>query len=285
MILVRRERKPRIQGVKPTMQVRTGGRFDEHALGFPTFAAFVDAAVAAGVIAQRRDPAGRLLMPIGTSLTFSTRRPSIRQDLWKAFTDWSGRTYVWDRDTRSAREKPANDDGTAGERFVPIPLASEAEHLDWARQFVESKAGDRTADALLVVLSGEDARFEQFSTLIHSNPRLEGEWKGERRRLVADAIGAWAETPCLASIRMRRSRRHYRLATFSRCQTHQTRGPLLGSRKTGRRPDVRIGTSRTASAVVESRRNGAVELRVLRAQHELRNVHAGRATRGGGAAR
>lgn len=195
--LVRRERKPRIQGVKPTMQVRTGGRFDEHALGFPTFAAFVDAAVAAGVIAQRRDPGGRLLMPIGTSLTVSTGRPSIRQDLWKAFTDWSGRTYVWDRDTRSAHEKPANDDGTAAERFVPIPSASEAEHLDWARQFVERNAGDRTADALLVVLSGEDARFEQFSTLIHSNPRLEGEWKGERRRRVADAIRAWAEDAVL----------------------------------------------------------------------------------------
>src|SRR5947209_1903671 len=100
--LVRRERKPRIQGVKPGMQFRTGGRFDEHALGFPTFAAFVEAAVAAGVITQRREPGGRLLMPVGTSLAISTGRPSIRQGLWKAFTDWSGRTYVWDRDARTA---------------------------------------------------------------------------------------------------------------------------------------------------------------------------------------
>jgi hypothetical protein len=192
--LVRRERKPRIQGVKPGMQFRTGGRFDEHALGFPTFAAFVEAAVAAGVITQRREPGGRLLMPVGTSLAISTERPSIRQDLWKAFTDWSGRMYVWDRDARIAHEKTTTDDeGTADDRFVPIPSASEAEQLGWARQFVESNTGDRTADALATVLASGDARFEQFSTLIHSNPRLEGEWKGERRRRVAEAIRGWAE--------------------------------------------------------------------------------------------
>jgi hypothetical protein len=191
--LVRRERKPRIQGVKPGMQLRTGGKFDEHALGFPSFAAFVEAAVAAGVITQRREPGGRLLMPVGTSLAINTGRPSIRQDLWKAFTDWSGRTYVWDRDARTSYERTTDDTGAVdAERFAPIPAASETEHLGWARQFVESNAGDRTADALLTVLAGEDARFEQFSTLIHSNPRLEGEWKGERRRRVAEAIRAWA---------------------------------------------------------------------------------------------
>jgi hypothetical protein len=195
-----RDRKTLIQGVKPRLQVETGGKFDEQELGFESFGAFVQAAAAAGVIHVARVRHGfALSLPGSTPDAAQTQtRPRINHNLWRAFTDWShDRRYAWDPNRRVVVTFPVDEENEENatlipENLVPIPPASGEEQLEWVREFLEAQKGSRVADALLSMLDGDDA-FEQFSLLVRSEPRLDGEWRGQRRSRVADAIRSWAQ--------------------------------------------------------------------------------------------
>lgn len=188
-----RERKTLIQGVKPNLQVKTGGQFDERALGFEAFGDFVRAAAAAGVIRLTRERHGLALsVPASAGPGPSPIRSRIHHDLWRAFTDWSHeRRYAWNDERRAVESFPAQGGPPIPGHLVPIPHASEEEQLAWAREFLDRQKGSRVAAALRASLGGDGA-YGRFSLLIRSDARLEGEWHDERRSRIADAIRGWA---------------------------------------------------------------------------------------------
>jgi len=189
--LVNRGRQPLIQGVKPALQRRTGRAFDERALGFHSFREFVEAAAAEGFVSIRRTQHGPRIEPPTRLLASPTGRPRIRPDLWAAFTGWSGgRRWVWDPARTRAISAAPGDDIPGGIEITPSDAAT---HVQWAREFLGDNSDAKSAEGLLLVLNNSDAPYEQFSRLIRADSRLDGEWRGFRRRKVVDAIKKWAE--------------------------------------------------------------------------------------------
>lgn len=199
--LVQRDRKTLVQGVKPALQTHTGNTFDERSLGFDSFGAFIRAAVDRGVVRQRRVRGGWLVEPItGPTPTQGARSKGIRSDLWTAFTDWSGRkSYAWAIEDGRVEVTPAKGFGGSansvahGNGLVAIPAAAEADHVDWAKEFLGAHNQERrTVEALNDVLNSQALPYAKFALMIRSNPRLESEWKAERRERVEKAIREWA---------------------------------------------------------------------------------------------
>lgn len=187
-----RERKTLIQGVKPALQLASGGEFNEQALGFRTFREFVDAAESAGYVSKTRTMSGLSIEPGPGDLPSRSRLPRVRPDLWRAVLDWSAhKTHWWDPQRRHVVDL----DSTAA---VPADLVrleplSRDTHKAWALDFLSHHESSSIAPGLVAALQhSEEGGFEQFSRLIRADARLNGEWQGERRRRVADSIRAWA---------------------------------------------------------------------------------------------
>src|SRR5262249_10233255 len=121
--LVAEGRSTKSAGLKPRLQSKTNGAFDEHALGFPTFRAFLIDAEGAGVVRLHRvsGPDILVLPPEGVQ-PLSAEPSIIRNDVYVAFVEWrGGRTWVWDREAEKA--VPAENDVSSNglsSRFVAI---------------------------------------------------------------------------------------------------------------------------------------------------------------------
>lgn len=197
--------------LKPRLQRRSGGWFDEAKLGFPRFQLFLEAARDRGLIAYERTPGGDFLVstvrptatapaggdapsspPVHESSAAlrndpSKRMASVRQDLWKAFFDWRTRfNRYYDRDRDQAflttRTEPAS------ARYVPIqPIALE-QQLDWMREFAAGIDGPDRSD--LQAALATERPLASFASAIRHRP-VSADWHALRLERVIEAIESW----------------------------------------------------------------------------------------------
>lgn len=202
--------------LKPELQTRTANAFDEKQLGFMTFQQFLRAAADEGLVDLHAVPnapdvnvvpkgqAPQRPLEAGSSVP-SGHVPRIRQDLWKAFVDWSP-TYerFYDRAQDVAYRVPATESELEGgeikmlrrereknpERFVAIEPVSMETQLDWMRRFVADQRPE-VQIALLPALDGARP-LRDFSLTVRRTPEAAVGWQRARLQRVREAIEAWA---------------------------------------------------------------------------------------------
>jgi len=106
----------------------------------------------------------------------------IREDLWRAAMDYaSGRVYVWDSDSRLAREK------VAGDRFPSLPTVKATELSGWRADFVKDEAKSLSAADLVLA-----QRWQEQGLGTSYLPRtLQAKWNRELNIRVNARLGAF----------------------------------------------------------------------------------------------
>lgn len=179
-------------GVKPEMQRRSYGGFDEHRLGFATFRDFIRAAEQAGVVrVTHRGPGVTHLAPVDGPLAAPRSAPTsrrIRHDLWEAFFDWHHVPRYWDARDQRVVEEAAPSSGE--QRFFLITPISLHQQVDWMRAFANALE-DPLAETLRVILDTPRPA-QAFSALLRADRHVQVLWSQRRLELVAEHIGGWA---------------------------------------------------------------------------------------------
>lgn len=214
---ISRGRKALAAGLKPRLQTKSNGAFDEKILGYATFKQFLDAAEQHGYVALRLTPSDVevLASPIADETSASQTRPApgrgqqIRSDLWKAWIDWSedvARVYDRELDKTElfpAQESPAEPEqiatlraavATNPTRYVPIRPLSTDETLAAMRSFADGwPNGVERAELLqsLEAASPQEAAVA-FTRRVKHHPPAASHWHQTRMKQVADAIADWA---------------------------------------------------------------------------------------------
>lgn len=221
-------RLPLTTGVKPEMQHRSGGQFQEQTLGFATFGEFVQAAVQNGVVALLDHEKGRLLHVEGVVPRPRRRLPTappapakaaekqvreVRSDLWRAFIDWrSSLRRLWDKQAESAviflaesaggttSQDDAVREAVAAmpDRFVEITPIPQDTQLQWIRSFVHDLDDPKLRDSLLLLLGTTNRPFAAFGSMLRGMPAIQQAWQAHRRELVVQEISRWARDHGLA---------------------------------------------------------------------------------------
>lgn len=200
-------------GLKPELRVRSGGAFDEHALGYETFRGFISAAETAGLVdvhpALRGPdievvPTGRPSRVVdgGGSAAPASRR--VRHDLWKAWLDWApGYRRLYDRDADLAvrvaslpvaalsdehRALVEAADAADG-RVIEIAGISIEDQLGWMTEFAQT-AGPRGA-RLMAALQRERPA-QEFTNALRGWPDLAASWRDQLLKRVRAEIERWA---------------------------------------------------------------------------------------------
>jgi hypothetical protein len=216
-------------GIKPEMQRRSLGGFDERRLGFRNFSDFLRAAQRAGIIARVRAADGREVFgavgqrPSRTE-SFQSRgarslpqrpipstRPQgserrLRPDIWAAFVDWKenikrvydrerGRAYKFPVDPQPG-ERPEDAEVRAAAlanaaRFVPIEPIGMEQQREWMLAFIDSHSTHPLAVPLRNTMAHGDRPFQAFSRIVRTDPDLAREWNRTRLNRVAAVVTAW----------------------------------------------------------------------------------------------
>jgi len=199
--------------VKPDLLVETGYRFDEGALGFQSFRAFLVAAEQANRVILRPASTGPDLdVYLPGEQAPAAQRPAevrpvleIRPDLWKNFVEWTpGWIRVYDRQVDSAvrfPEKEVSGDDPAylrlreqyrsqPDRFVPITPIDFQTTLSWMQEFTRSFPDGPTRAVLEAALQ-ERLPLREFTNAIR-HLSLYGEWNAFRSDRVRKIIVEWA---------------------------------------------------------------------------------------------
>lgn len=207
-----RGKSTRIAGVKPQVSRRLGGAFSERALGFESFHAFADAAVAAGFIEAGNDADGWFVLQAKSSSANSAAARGdqdggrLRPDIWRAFTEWGdGWLRVWDRASARAvrlsksaqlHEGPERADlrraleaGSDGAILI-TPISQEVQ-LKWMREFV-SEIGDHPLARPLEASLADPRPFRTVSLVLRSDPVLRHKLHTLRASKVLSAVREWA---------------------------------------------------------------------------------------------
>jgi hypothetical protein len=201
--------------LKPELQVRTAKDFDEKRLGYMTFKQFLQAAVEQGlvdiypapnspdvhVVPKGEEPTGLGMRRSGGQ---TPHIPKVRQDLWKAFIDWSPEfERFYDRTENVAYTIPASQSSFESPevtrlrkerlsnpaRFVPISPISHEVQLDWMRNFA-SEQPPEVRLGLMQALA-EDRPTREFSVAVRRTPDVGIRWQGRRLVGVKNAIEQW----------------------------------------------------------------------------------------------
>lgn len=179
-------------GVKPEMQRRSYGGFDEHRLGFATFRDFIRAAEQAGVVrVTHHGPGVTHLATVEGPVAVPGSAPAmrrIRRDLWEAFFDWHRAPRYWDAHDQRVVEEAAPSPGER--RFFLITPISLDQQVDWMRAFADA-LDDPLAEALRAVLDTPRPA-QAFAALLRTNRHVQVLWNQRRLDLVAEHISRWA---------------------------------------------------------------------------------------------
>ncbi len=209
-------RRPYASSLKPELQRRSRGLFDEHAMGFRSFVDFLRAAERDGVV-KLASPTGHVEAwppdfepPVDQTNESSARTKadtvpgtSIRPDLWKAFMDWDStvqRVY----DTREDRALMV--DPTAGPsvspqlqewssdpaRFIRIEPIDRATQLSWMQDFVLKLDDELAQRELLVALADKERPAAAFTAVLRRAPSILMEWNRARLVQLAKTIEEWS---------------------------------------------------------------------------------------------
>ncbi len=206
-------RSTRSAGLKPTLQAHG---FDERALGFPSFRAFLVAAEAAGCVKLEPAPTGPdvdVVIPgleVASPPTVPGQRVRVRHDIWRAFVDWRSQwARVYDRELDRvgwfpSRPEPNERPEYSGlreaanshpERFVPIEAASQPLTLQWITEFTGSLQGGEQNTLARSLTDPQPIRsFIQQSQALGLYER----WTEEHSRRVRELIGTWTADHGLA---------------------------------------------------------------------------------------
>jgi hypothetical protein len=194
--------------LKLELLAASGNSFDEEALGYSNFAAFLEDAKDHGVVALagtgttandlQAFPIPESARPGGPR---SARR--LRPDLWAAFTDWQpGRLRLYDPSVDKAFVFSAHDAlppelETIREAFKRDPSQFVAvQHItrerteDWMREFADA-ATEPARSELLESLTDEQAVAAFYQTA-RRHPVAERGWRCYRVEKVAEAVVIWA---------------------------------------------------------------------------------------------
>jgi hypothetical protein len=187
-------RRMRSPVLKNRLLILTDRSFDEKALGFANFHAFVlaqsdllqlDKSTVPPTVELVAEPeVAGLLPPTAEPITPTPadgRVPKIRGDLWDAVMDFSsGATYVWDPRTMKV---------CRGGESIPgglvMPTVTPDEFASWRQGFAQS-----------LNLVGDDAekvkRWAEASLpTLALPPRLRGQWNGELKRRAGERLRHW----------------------------------------------------------------------------------------------
>lgn len=201
-------------GVKPQIQRRSPG-FDEQQLGFEKFSEFLQYAAQQGAVELDRSRGQPVVLLPGSAarqprvvpgrLGSVRRRPHIRRDLWEAFTNWGDYwRRAWDKERQIAvrvQLSPAEGEDASttslrtlldeqSDRFVAIDGISEAEQVEWMREFAEAQGG-RMGLLLRYAVKEEERKAHAFSQAAREEPAVYARWMDMRVQKVLDAIEAW----------------------------------------------------------------------------------------------
>ncbi len=194
-------RKSTTAGVRPEL-ARLDPPVQFNALGFDSYADFLDAAESAGFIEKFRQPNGHwLLVPPGSvvksddvSSQEKTQR-ALRSDVWRAFVDWSdGLERYWDRADGCTIVVPVSSGGeplwvSDRDRFPVVDHITQARQVEWMWAFAETNPhGAR--EILENALSDGSPRGEWQRTL--SRLGLLAQWREYLRAEVSRVVDEWA---------------------------------------------------------------------------------------------
>jgi hypothetical protein len=201
--------------LKPEIARRSNFTFSEQLLKFPRFGDFLRAAEAAGHVQLSLTPGGDIgVWPIGIKIPTrapqtvsegaafsaapsssaitaprSTQLIRVRQDLWNAFTSFSGGWFydpAADIAHRDLGGDPQSEDHSG---LISIPSARERT-IEWMRSFAGMQASEIKTQ-LLSVLTGDTAPYH-FNSLVRSNLALFRAWRRFHIQQVLAAVEAWA---------------------------------------------------------------------------------------------
>lgn len=199
-------------GVKSVLLASPEG-FDETALGFRTFADFLDAADSAGYVGRVRQPNGHWLItlpedppmtersgisgdqPAGALVDPLSDDARLRADVWATFLDWrSDHRRLWDVQQRRALLIPVDKENRPAwevtpSRFLEIPVINLQTQREWMREFAGTRP-ERERDALLAALDDVDGLTPFFHTLRRLG--LQPQWRAELQRRVVSVVAGWA---------------------------------------------------------------------------------------------
>ncbi len=184
--------------VKPRLKLLLP-QFDEATLGFGSFKSFLLAATELGYITLKPTPGGDLEVhtveaaPAPTGTRESPTRRRMREDVWKAFIDWTDAARFWDR--QEHRAVIAVGDDAAGfaadpSRYVPVQAVSKDTHVSWMRDFVDALEDGDVKAALASALERPEGH-RDFGTLIRQLG-LASRWYPELFKRVTDHVTTWA---------------------------------------------------------------------------------------------
>lgn len=199
------DRKTTTAGV--TSALIKSGSLDLERLGFPSNAAFWEAAEEVGVIHRERLETGHWLVllpgesfaglpsasPSDTRATLVERGVRLRSDLWAAFVDWdTDYRRFWDRDHRRVFFSPAAPGWVPpflGSRFIEIAPALQGTQIEWMKSFAELKP-EEPRKRLIESLQADAPRGAFSKVLLATG--FQFEWHNTLRSRIVERATNWA---------------------------------------------------------------------------------------------
>lgn len=176
--------------------------FTAGAAGFRSFRALLQLASERGLISVDA-PEGASdfvvslgVQPIPTSPTPSagvasgvTHTTWLRHDFWRALTDWSQTSYLYNRRTRRTVATSEADFADTADA-VSFPVTSQEQRQQWIRDFSDSLAPEFRTTVLAKL--GEDPSGASFDAEVRARPQTRRRWEGFLRSRLLDLTQQWA---------------------------------------------------------------------------------------------
>lgn len=198
--------------------------FDERSFGFKRFVDFLIAAEEQGVVQLSRDannhprvhPLGVRVDQRPASVSYAIDGARLRREVWRTFVEWNPTDYWrgWDRDFSRVFMAPQLGGAeppwiAAPERFLPIPVVSQAEQTEWMREFAAVQLSP-VREALNDSLAPE-ASLGAFRDVLRRE-ELIAAWSAALRHHVNLRVAEWASSVKIA--------RHYLFESLARKPAH-----------------------------------------------------------------
>lgn len=205
----REGKSTRSAGLKPALQTRTNHSFDEHALGFSTFRAFLsEAARRALIVLSPVEGVPDVDVAVPDQLDAPSRSAGhdnararsgrMRPDLWNAFVRWhDGTDRYWDRESDQVIRTPAGvPPPSHGDRYIRITPIEPETVGRWMREMVDGQLDPRGAATLSAALQREDG----VVAFVAEAKRLGviHEWHRFQARKVFSLVEQWRHDNALA---------------------------------------------------------------------------------------
>jgi hypothetical protein len=188
--LSRDGRSTRSASVKPALVALSAGAFDEKALGFSSFRAFLEHAAQLGSVRLVKAETGPDVDVVPNLDPESVGEPDhrIRQDIWNAFVAWPDSTKrYWDKNSQLVQIFRVDGD-IPQEGFVEIEPIKRATVQQWMEIFAANTQGVK-GEALRAALA--DAKpFQAFVEAAGKQGLLHG-WRQSHRSQVEAVIAKW----------------------------------------------------------------------------------------------